>query len=138
VFSFNSLRDFYASSLRPSTCLAMFSYISLSELLISFLKSPISIMRYDFKSKSCFSGVLGYPGLAVVGLLCSDDGKWYWFLLVRVLFAFSHLGISGVNCYSYLWLELVPPVILSAFLGVQLSPVSQWSEYSLQTSFPLV
>ncbi|KRY62761.1 hypothetical protein T4D_6518, partial [Trichinella pseudospiralis] len=30
-------------------------------------------MRYDFKYESCFSGVLGYPGLTVVGVLGSDD-----------------------------------------------------------------
>jgi hypothetical protein len=42
-------------------------------------------MRYDFKSKSCFLGVLGYPGLAVVGVLGSDDAKWSWFLLVGLL-----------------------------------------------------
>ncbi|EDL25362.1 mCG147904 [Mus musculus] len=40
-----------------------------------FLRSSTSIMRYDFESESCFSGVLGYPGLAEVGVLCSDDGK---------------------------------------------------------------
>jgi hypothetical protein len=34
-----------------------------------FLKSSISIMRYDFKSESSFSDMLGYPGLAVVGVL---------------------------------------------------------------------
>ena len=50
-----------------------------------FLKSSTSIMRYDFKSKSCFSGVLGYPGLAEVGVLGPDDGEWSWFLLVRFL-----------------------------------------------------
>jgi hypothetical protein len=32
-------------------------------------------MRCDFKSESCFSGVLGYPGLAVVEELGSDDAK---------------------------------------------------------------
>ena len=42
-------------------------------------------MRYDFKSESCFLGVLGYPGLTVVGILGSDDGEWSWFLLVRFL-----------------------------------------------------
>jgi hypothetical protein len=34
-----------------------------------FLKSSTSIMRHDFKYESCFSGVLGYPGLAVLGVL---------------------------------------------------------------------
>jgi hypothetical protein len=42
-------------------------------------------MRYDFKSESCFLDVLGYPGLAVVGVLGSDDMEWSWFLLVRLL-----------------------------------------------------
>jgi hypothetical protein len=74
--------DFCASSLRASTCLAVFSYISLSELLMSFLKSSTSIMRYDFKSKSCSSGMLEYPGLTLVGTLGSDDAEWSWFLLV--------------------------------------------------------
>jgi hypothetical protein len=32
-------------------------------------------MRSDFKSESLFSGVLGYPGLAVVGELGSDDAN---------------------------------------------------------------
>ena len=42
---------------------------------MSFLKSSIIIMIYDFKSESCFSGVLGYPGFTVVGELLSDDAK---------------------------------------------------------------
>jgi hypothetical protein len=42
-------------------------------------------MRYDLKPESCFLGVLGYPGLAEVGVLGSDDGEWSWFLLVRFL-----------------------------------------------------
>jgi hypothetical protein len=80
VFSCNSLRDFCVSSsrsciclavfscdyLRTSTCLAVFSCISLSELLMPFFRSSTSIIRYDFESESCFSGVLGYPGLAEV------------------------------------------------------------------------
>jgi hypothetical protein len=31
------------------------------------------MIKYDFKSEYCFSGVLGYLGLAVVGMLGSDD-----------------------------------------------------------------
>ena len=80
VFSCNYLRDFCVSSLRTSTDLAVFSCIFLSELLMPFLKSSTSIMRYDFKSKSCFSCMLGYPGLAEVGMLGSDDGEQSWFL----------------------------------------------------------
>ena len=55
------------------TCI--FSCISLRELFMSFLKSPIRIMRCDFKSTSCFSGELGYPRFAMVGDLGSDDAK---------------------------------------------------------------
>ena len=29
--------------------------------------------------------MLGYPGLAEVGVLGFDDGEWSWFLLVRFL-----------------------------------------------------
>ena len=50
-----------------------------------YLKSSASIMRYVFKSKSCFLGVLGYPGLVEGGVLGSDDGEQSWFLLVRFL-----------------------------------------------------
>jgi hypothetical protein len=45
-----------------------------ASVLMPFLRSSTSIMRYDFESKFCFSGVLGYPGLAKVGVLGSDDG----------------------------------------------------------------
>jgi hypothetical protein len=38
--------------------------------------SSTSVMRYDFKSGSSFLGVLGYPSLAEVGVLGSDDGEW--------------------------------------------------------------
>jgi hypothetical protein len=73
VFLCNSLRDFCVSSLRSSTCLPVSSCIYLRELFMSFLKSSIIIMRFDFKSESCFSVVLEYPGLAVLGELVSDD-----------------------------------------------------------------
>jgi hypothetical protein len=39
------------------------------------LKSSIIIMRSDFRPKSCFSAVLDYTGLAVVGELGSDDAR---------------------------------------------------------------
>jgi hypothetical protein len=76
VFSCNSLRDFCVSSLRVSTCLPVFSCTSLRELFMSFLKSSIiAIMRSDFGCISCFSGVVVYPGLAMVGELGSDEAK---------------------------------------------------------------
>jgi hypothetical protein len=67
------------------TCLAVFSCISLSDLLKSFLMSSTIIMLYAFKSGIIFLGVLGCPGLGGVGVLRSDDGERSWFLLVRFL-----------------------------------------------------
>jgi hypothetical protein len=75
VFSCNSLRDFCVSSLRASSFLPVFSYMSLRELFMSFLKSSITIMRSDLRSESCFSGEMVYLGLAMVGELGSDDAK---------------------------------------------------------------
>jgi len=42
---------------------------------MSILMSSTIIMRCDFKSESCFSVVLWYPGIAVLGELDSDDAK---------------------------------------------------------------
>jgi hypothetical protein len=53
----------------------VFSFISLRELFMSYLKSPTIIVICDFKSESSFSGVLEYPRLAVVGELVSDSAK---------------------------------------------------------------
>ena len=60
----------------------------------------------------------------------------------RVLtFAFCHLVFSGASCYSCIWLELVPQVILLASISrpgrLALSSEFQWSEHSLQASSPL-
>jgi hypothetical protein len=75
MFSCNSLRDFCVSSLRASSCLPVFSCISLRELFMSFLESSIIITKSDFRLESCFSGVMMYPGLAIVGELGSDGAK---------------------------------------------------------------
>ena len=59
-------------------------------------------MRYNFKSMSCSLGVLGYPGLIVVGVLGSDDAQCSWFLLVRSL------------CFPFaIWKSLVLMIKLS-------------------------
>jgi hypothetical protein len=42
---------------------------------IYLLKPSIIIIRNDFRSMSCFSGVMVYPGLAMVGELGADDAK---------------------------------------------------------------
>ena len=47
--------------------------------------SSTIIMRYAFKSSSKFLGVLVCPGVGEVGVLRSDDGECFWFLLVRFL-----------------------------------------------------
>ena len=52
---------------------------------MSFLKSSIIIMRRDFRSESCFSGVMVCPGLAMLGKMGSDDAKYPWFLLLMFL-----------------------------------------------------
>ena len=49
------------------------------------LKSSISIMRCDFIFRSCFFGVLGKLGLAVVGEFGSDDAMFPCLLLVMYL-----------------------------------------------------
>ena len=43
--------------------LDVFYYISLKELVISFLYSSMIIIRSDYRPISCFSGVMVYPGL---------------------------------------------------------------------------
>jgi hypothetical protein len=53
----------------------MFSMASSAPEILSSVSSILLVMLYDFKSESCFSGLLGYPGLAVVGVLGSDDAK---------------------------------------------------------------
>ena len=63
------------------------------ELFISSLKASIIFMRWDFRSESCFLGVLEYPGLAVVGKLGSDEAGLYWVLL------FMFLCLSLVICF---------------------------------------
>jgi hypothetical protein len=68
VFSYNSLKHFCVSSLKVSSCLPVFS-------CISFLKFSIIIIRSDFRSMFCFSVVMVYPGLAVVGEFVSGDAK---------------------------------------------------------------
>ena len=65
---------------------------------MSYLKFSIIIMRCDFTSESCFSGMLKYPGLIVVGELGSDDAKKPWFLLLMFCSYVCHLITSGVVC----------------------------------------
>jgi hypothetical protein len=113
--------------LRTAICLAVFSCISLSELLMHFLKSLSSIIWYDFKLKSNFSSVLVLSSFHCGG---STEFWWCWVFLVSVSkilkFAFHHMVISGARCSSFLWLELVPPVILLASVSTPGRPTLSW------------
>ncbi len=51
----------------------MFSCVSLREFFTSFLKSSSIMIKYDFETRSCFSGVFGYSMFVLVGELGSDD-----------------------------------------------------------------
>jgi hypothetical protein len=42
-------------------------------------------MERQFRSESCFIGVLGYPGIALVDEVGSDFAKSIWFLLLMFL-----------------------------------------------------
>ena len=107
----------------------MFSCISLRDLFMSFLKSSISVISSDFRSMSCFSGVMVYLGLAGGRI-----GFWWCHVtLVSVAsvlaLASCHLIISSVPCPCYIWLEPLFPVIQVEWelLRVQLS---LWPCYS--------
>jgi hypothetical protein len=76
-----SLRDLFVF-LFKGFYLFVFSYISLRKLCRFSLKASMTL---DLRSKSCFSGVLGYPGLAVVGTLGSDRVILHWLLLIIFL-----------------------------------------------------
>ena len=100
--------------------------ISLRELFMSFLMSSIIIiMRSDFKSESCFSGVLGYLQLTLVRFLvvmmptdfcclCScpcllpSGGLWCYLVFLTLTVAFP--SCRTVSQYSwetsFLWEEL--------------------------------
>jgi hypothetical protein len=53
------------------TCVLLYFF---EEVFMS-LKSSIIFMKLEFGSESCFMGMLGYPGLAMVGELGSDVAK---------------------------------------------------------------
>jgi hypothetical protein len=58
----------------------------------------------------------GFVGVSRTGWGGSAGFWWWWVVLVSVskilTFAFRHLVISGVSCYSFLWLDLVPQVFM--------------------------
>ena len=101
---------------------------------MSFLKSSIIIIRCDFKIESCFSSALGYPRLAVVGELGSDDAKYPQFLLLAFLCLPLAMWLSlvlvglTISDWSLSLLLSCEPVILgvSALLG---RPSFSWAGF---------
>ena len=93
---------------------------------MSFLRSSLIIMRSDFKLESCFSCMIQYLELAVLGELGSGDAKQPWFLLVTFLHLPLAIWLSlvldglAVSGWSFSFLCVCQPV--TAFLGDQLSP----------------
>ena len=55
----------------------------------------IIVVRSDFRSKSCFSCVIVYPGLAMLGELDSDGTEFLWVLLHMILLnIFLYMGFT--------------------------------------------
>ena len=83
VMGLSSLSVFLVSSLKGSE---FFCFFSRSCLIIS-----ISILRYDFRSVSFFSGVFGIPMFSVMGELGSGVARlslFPWDILFRPLLPF--------------------------------------------------
>jgi hypothetical protein len=87
-------------------------------VFVSFLRSCIIFMRWNFKSDSCFSGFVR------VSRACCGRRTGLWrcqmelVSVAYVLMIASHcLVISGVNWPSCLWLDLVHPVTLWPWLS---------------------
>ena len=86
-------------------------------------------MRYDFKSESCISGVVRYIGLALVGVLGSDDAEWSWFLLVRFFFFFlkytNILFYMGLHMRTWVlcWVIMFFSFFMFAFCSLVISGV---------------
>lgn len=98
----------FVFSLRAFICLTVFSCVCLKGLLIS---SFIFFMSWDLRS--CSSGVLGYPGLAVAGelgycfcRLCSctclslSGCLWFWLACVSWVGA-GFLEAAGAVCLMF-------------------------------------
>jgi hypothetical protein len=82
VFSCISLMDLCVSSKQVFYLFTVFSCISLRGLFMSSLRTSIIVKSWNFRSESCFSGMLVYPELAMVGELGSDAIKCHWYLFI--------------------------------------------------------
>jgi hypothetical protein len=70
---FKGLLRFLFKGFYLFTCVLLYFFKGVIYVLIYM--SSIIIMRSDFRSISCFSGVMVYPEPAMVGDLGSDDVK---------------------------------------------------------------
>ena len=59
-------------------------------------------MKSDFRSISCFSGVMVYLGLAMVGGFCSDDVVTLVSVASVLMLASCHLIIPSAPCPPYI------------------------------------
>jgi hypothetical protein len=80
---------------------------------LSSLRFSIIFVRWDFRSESYFSGMLGYPGFAVVGKLGSESANWPW----TVLCMFLSLPLT-------IWLSLFLPGLVLSDLSPPCEPGS--------------
>ena len=92
---------------------------------MQFLKLAITIVRCDFKSSSCLSGVLGYLELAELGKLDIDVAKQPCFLVLRFLclsltiwLSLLLVGLPVSDLSLFLLLAYKPMIlVVSALLG---------------------
>ena len=96
--------------------------------------SSTIIMRYAFNLvlaiRVCWGAQVWARWECCILMMVSGLG----FCFKILMFAFCHLVISGVSCYSCLCLEIVPLMILLSSISIagrlDLSSEFQWSEHS--------
>ena len=102
-----SIFRFWTVLFHSFTCLIVFSCISLRGLcfylftcVLLYLCPPYHPLSTSwdgiFGQTIAFQGLLGYPGLAVVGELSYDGINWHWFLLLMFLWLPLTIWLSQV------------------------------------------
>ena len=86
------LQIFFVSSFNASTCLNVFSCISLR--FMSSIMASVIFLRMDLRSSTCASISVGYLGFVVEGQLGTVGAILPWVLLI--MFLYCMLGI----CFS--------------------------------------
>ena len=115
---------FLHSAFSFTMCLWYLLHLRLSLLSLLLRYCPIIIIRSDFKSDSCLSGVMWVSRPSYGGRTEFWWCQITWVFVAYVLVLSScHLVIAGATCTHCLWPEPVPPDILvvSDLLRVQLS-----------------